>query len=42
MALDLELKAKAGELTYCQSKNGAFLKYVEELLPVLKDWKSKH
>jgi HPt (histidine-containing phosphotransfer) domain-containing protein len=42
MALDLELKAKAGELAYCQSKNGAFLKYVEELLPVLKDWKSKH
>jgi HPt (histidine-containing phosphotransfer) domain-containing protein len=42
MALDLELKAKAGDLAYCQSNNGAFLKYVEGLLPTLKDWLKSH
>jgi HPt (histidine-containing phosphotransfer) domain-containing protein len=42
MALDLELKAKAGDLAYCQSKNGAFLKYVGDLMPKLQDWSAKH
>ncbi|MDR2716703.1 MAG: Hpt domain-containing protein [Treponema sp.] len=42
MALDLELKAKAGDLAYCQSNNGAFLKYVQDLLPKLQDWYKKH
>ncbi|MDR2731506.1 MAG: Hpt domain-containing protein [Treponema sp.] len=41
-ALDLELKAKAGDLAFCQANNAAFLKYVEDLLPKLKDWLQKH
>jgi HPt (histidine-containing phosphotransfer) domain-containing protein len=41
-ALDLELKAKAGDLAFCQANNAPFLKYVEDLLPKLKDWYSKH
>jgi HPt (histidine-containing phosphotransfer) domain-containing protein len=37
-ALDLELTAKKGDLAYCQANNGAFLKYIEDLMPKLKAW----
>jgi HPt (histidine-containing phosphotransfer) domain-containing protein len=42
MAYSLELKAKAGDLAGVQAENGPFLKYVEDLMPKLKDWYSKH
>jgi HPt (histidine-containing phosphotransfer) domain-containing protein len=42
MALDLELKAKAGDLAYCQANNGPFIKYMEDLVPKLQDWLEKH
>jgi len=42
MAYSLELKAKAGDFTGVQAENGLFLKYVEDLLPELKDWYGKH
>jgi len=41
-AYNLELKAKAGDLATVLAENGPFLKYVEELMPKLKDWYSKH
>jgi HPt (histidine-containing phosphotransfer) domain-containing protein len=41
MALNLEMKSKAGDLATVQAENGAFLKYVEDLLVKLKDWHSK-
>jgi HPt (histidine-containing phosphotransfer) domain-containing protein len=42
MAYSLELKAKAGDLAGVQAENGPFLKHVEDLMPALKDWYSKH
>jgi HPt (histidine-containing phosphotransfer) domain-containing protein len=42
MAYSLEMKAKAGDLAGVQAENGPFLKYVEDLMPKLKDWYSKH
>jgi len=42
MALNLELKAKAGDLATVQAENGPFLKYVEDLMVKLVDWHKKH
>jgi len=42
MAHSLELKAKAGDLAGVQAENGPFFNYMEDLLPKLKDWYSKH
>ncbi|MDR2702288.1 MAG: Hpt domain-containing protein [Spirochaetaceae bacterium] len=42
MALELEMAAKGGDLAAVQAKNGTFLKYVEDLLPKLKDWYKNH
>jgi HPt (histidine-containing phosphotransfer) domain-containing protein len=41
-ALDLELKAKAGDLAFCQANNAAFLKNVEDLMPKLQTWLKAH
>jgi HPt (histidine-containing phosphotransfer) domain-containing protein len=42
MAYSLELKAKAGDLTGVQAEIDPFIKYVEDLMPKLKDWYNKH
>jgi len=42
MALNLEQKSRAGDLAGVQAGNGAFLKYVEDLLGRLNDWLKKH
>jgi len=42
MALNLEQKSRAGDLVGVQAENGAFLKYVEDLLVNLKEWYGKH
>jgi len=42
MAYSLEQKGKAGDWAGVQAENGPFLKYVENLMPKLKDWYSKH
>jgi len=41
-AYSLELKAKAGDWAGVQVENGPFLKYIEVLMPKLKDWYGKH
>jgi len=42
MAYSLELKAKAGDLAGVQAEIGPFVKYIEDLMPKLKDWYGKH
>ena len=42
MALSLELKAKAGDLAGVQAEIGPFMKYIDDLMPKLKDWYGKH
>ena len=41
MAAELETMAKAGDITGVLAKNGAFLKYVDDLLDNIKKWLSK-
>jgi len=42
MAYSMELKAKGGDLAGVQAEIGPFLKYIDELMPKLKDWYGKH
>jgi len=42
MAYSLEQKSRAGDLAGVQADNGAFLKYVEDLLVKLKEWNKNH
>jgi len=42
MAYNLEQKSRAGDLAGVQADNGAFLKYVEDLLVKLKEWNKNH
>ena len=42
MAYSLEQKSRAGDLAGVMAENGPFLKYVEDLMPKLKGWYSKH
>jgi HPt (histidine-containing phosphotransfer) domain-containing protein len=42
MAFSLEQKARAGDLAGVQAENSTFLRYVENLMPKLKDWYNKH
>jgi len=41
-AYSLEQKSRAGDWAGVQAENGPFLKYIDELMPKLKDWYSKH
>jgi HPt (histidine-containing phosphotransfer) domain-containing protein len=42
MALELEMLAKAGDLSGVLSKNGAFLQYARTLLSNIKTWLAKY
>jgi len=42
MALELEMMAKAGDLSGVQAKNGAFLQYERTLLNNIKSWLAKY
>jgi HPt (histidine-containing phosphotransfer) domain-containing protein len=41
-ALDLEMKAKGGDLAGVQAGNGAFIKEMEEIVEKAKDWLKSH
>ena len=41
-AFSLEQKSRAGDWAGVQAENGPFLKYIDELMPKLKEWYSKH
>jgi HPt (histidine-containing phosphotransfer) domain-containing protein len=42
MAYSLEQKSRAGDWAGVQAENGPFLKYIDELMPKIKDWYEKH
>jgi len=42
MALSLEQKSRAGDLDGVLAENGAFLKYIDDLLVKLREWLKKH
>jgi len=42
MAYSLEQKARAGDLAGVQAEIGPFLKYIDGLMPKLKEWYGKH